>query len=64
MRMLNEVNPPLEDTLEHFGVKGMHWGHRKARAEAGTPSKRDIRKANRAAKSDAIYKARRDLPKV
>lgn len=27
--MLNGVNPPLEEVLEHFGVKGMQWGVRK-----------------------------------
>lgn len=26
--MMNEVNPSLDATLEHFGVKGMQWGVR------------------------------------
>jgi len=28
---LNETKPPLEEALEHFGVRGMHWGVRKKR---------------------------------
>lgn len=31
-RILNEVNPPLDDALAHVGVKGMKWGVRKKRA--------------------------------
>jgi hypothetical protein len=27
--ILNDVNPPLEDVVEHFGVRGMKWGVRK-----------------------------------
>ncbi len=30
MTIMNEVNPPLDDVLEHHGVKGMRWGTRKS----------------------------------
>jgi hypothetical protein len=29
--------PQVDDVLEHFGIKGMHWGVRKARKEPITP---------------------------
>jgi hypothetical protein len=27
--LLNEVNPPIEEVLQHFGTKGMKWGVRR-----------------------------------
>lgn len=41
MTMMNSVNPDMED-LEHHGVKGMHWGQRRAR-----PSSSDIKSARK-----------------
>ncbi len=32
---LNETKPPLEEALEHFGVKGMHWGVRRSGGTSG-----------------------------
>ena len=52
--ILGEENkPPLEDLIEHYGVKGMKWGHRKAgdgSSGSAPPAKRkptatDIRNA-------------------
>ena len=34
----------VDDVLEHFGVRGMHWGRRKASSAAGAASE-DARKA-------------------
>lgn len=31
---LNETKPPLEEVLEHHGIKGMHWGQRRAQKAA------------------------------
>ena len=28
------TKPPLEDVLEHHGIKGMRWGHRKSRKDS------------------------------
>lgn len=43
-KILNEVNPPLEEALAHFGVKGMHWGVRRELTGRTTTSA-DIKKA-------------------
>lgn len=37
---------PLEDVLEHFGVKGMRWGVRKRRTDDG-PGSADAERAKR-----------------
>lgn len=29
MKLLNEINPPLDEALMHYGVKGMRWGVRR-----------------------------------
>lgn len=35
--MITDEKPPLdEDLLMHFGVRGMHWGQRKARPSGGS----------------------------
>lgn len=48
-----EEKPPLdEDTLAHYGVKGMHWGVRKGDHPDVT------RATNRAARKDAVEFAR------
>lgn len=39
---LNETKPPLDEAMKHFGVLGMHWGHRRADRKLG----REIRKQN------------------
>lgn len=31
--MIHEEKPSLEETLEHHGIKGMHWGVRKSSAQ-------------------------------
>lgn len=44
----------VEDFLEHYGVKGMHWGQRKSRSEKlqsvadRRPTRGNVRKAQRA----------------
>lgn len=51
MIVLNEVNPPLEDVLEHFGVKGMRWGVRKTTSSTGKSNRqlnRESRQRDRA----------------
>lgn len=52
MTILNEVNPPLDEALEHFGVKGMHWGVRKNDYPGAS------KKTNKEARSDATEFAR------
>lgn len=34
MTFLNQDKPPLEEVIEHHGVKGMHWGQRRAAKKA------------------------------
>ena len=41
----NEVNPPMEEALAHYGVKGMKWGVRKA--SGSRPSGKDIKSARK-----------------
>lgn len=38
---LNETNPPLEEALEHHGIKGMHWGRHKARDSSSSEPMHD-----------------------
>lgn len=46
-----EENENVNDFLEHFGVKGMRWGHRKAESSNGEPSARQRnRELNRASR--------------
>lgn len=52
MTILNEVNPPLDEVLEHFGVKGMHWGQRKSDYPGAS------KKTNKEARADATEFAR------
>ena len=40
------TEPNVEDFLEHFGVKGMRWGHRKGSDTSSTPNKKQVKKAN------------------
>lgn len=56
--MLNELKPPLEDALEHHGIKGMKWGQRKnappsphAPAHARTARAQAIQKTTSGVKS-------------
>ena len=41
------VAPTRDEALAHFGIKGMHWGTRKAPSSA--PTNRQLNKASRAA---------------
>jgi len=33
MTFTNELKPPLDEALEHYGVKGMKWGVRRSQAQ-------------------------------
>ena len=71
MRILNEVNPPLEDALAHFGVKGMRWGQRKAQESTGGGTRKATRAEKRAhqekfnqEKGDRLIKTAQKDPEV
>lgn len=56
---LNETNPPLDEALAHFGVKGMRWGQRRAaKAEA-----RSAARINRDMEKDLFKEERHDRRK-
>lgn len=40
---LNDVNPDLQDTLAHFGVKGMKWGVKRQQRKEKNQQIRDAR---------------------
>ena len=42
--MLGQEKPPLEDILEHHGIKGMKWGVRKEQDEHISTEKRAVRR--------------------
>ena len=60
--VLGFSNPPLEDVLEHYGVKGMRWGVRRSQAEldraAGRTQKREQKRKRRTDLLEGRYRAR------
>lgn len=40
------TEPNVEDFLEHFGVKGMRWGHRKGSTLVAPQVKKQVKKTN------------------
>jgi hypothetical protein len=53
----SSLNPEVDDFLEHFGVKGMHWGRHKAQPSSSPRiSRKQNRQMNRAARADFNHK--------
>jgi hypothetical protein len=55
MSLIVKQDENTEDFLEHFGVKGMHWGQRKSIASAG------VSKVGGAAKKVATWQTNRQI---
>jgi hypothetical protein len=47
------------DFLEHFGIPGMHWGHRKARSDKASKKNKKVTKEN----YSEDYKKKKNLKK-
>jgi hypothetical protein len=64
MIIQNQVNPPLLETLAHYGVKGMQWGVRRQKSRGELRAlNRQSRKNDRASAKAAVVKARTDRDK-
>jgi hypothetical protein len=58
MTVTNELKPPLEEALEHYGVKGMKWGVRRDQATLDRKAGRKPSRVKRAVK--AVSKASKE----
>jgi hypothetical protein len=64
MTFANELKPPLDEALEHYGIKGMKWGVRRDQATLDRAAGRKPRKETRKNRNEAAKRRNREAANV